>query len=261
MPITSPTASSPSSNRDSVPASPEISFAIPCYNERDNLVPLIDAIEREADRLGREYEIVITDDRSTDGSWELLLSLAREHPRVRLARLATNSGESAASFAAMRAARGRIIVTLDADLQNDPGDVGRFVAALEHADCVCGTRTQSRREGDSWVKTLVSRCSNWIRSRVLQDPITDAGCTYRALRRECLDEVPFFRGVHRFLPILIALRGFRVVEVAVVNRDRRSGKSHYGVLDRAGAVIDMLAVRWMKTRMAPYQVVERWPRE
>src|SRR5439155_1612339 len=169
MPITSPTASSHSSNRDSVPASPEISFAIPCYNERDNLVPLIDAIEREADRLGREYE--------------------------------------------------------------------------------------------SWVKTLVSRCSNWIRSRVLQDPITDAGCTYRALRRECLDEVPFFRGVHRFLPILIALRGFRVVEVAVVNRDRRSGKSHYGVLDRAGAVIDMLAVRWMKTRMAPYQVVERWPRE
>src|SRR5438552_2147499 len=147
MPITSPTASSPSSNRDSVPASPEISFAIPCYNERDNLVPLIDAIERQADRLGRE------------------------------------------------------------------------------------------------------------------DPITAAGCTYRALRRECLDEVPFFRGVHRFLPILIALRGFRVVEVAVVNRDRRSGKSHYGVLDRAGAVIDMLAVRWMKTRMAPYQVVERWPRE
>ena len=240
---------------------PEISFAIPCYNERDNLVPLIAAIESEVDRLGRDYEIVITDDRSTDGSWEILRSLAEQHPRLRLVRLAQNSGESAASFAAMRASRGAIIVTLDADLQNDPRDLGRFLAAIEHADCVCGTRAESRREGDSLVKSIVSRCSNWIRSRVLHDTITDAGCTYRALRRECLDDVPFFKGVHRFLPILIALRGYRVVEVAVGNNDRLSGRSHYGVLDRAAAVVDMFAVRWMKARMAPYRVAERWPHE
>jgi len=189
------------------------------------------------------------------------VELAKTHPRLRLVRLAKNSGESAASFAAMRAARGRIVVTLDADLQNDPADVGRFLTALEHADCVCGTRKESRREGDTWLKSVVSRCSNWIRSRVLEDAITDAGCTYRAFRRECLDEVPFFRGVHRFLPILMALRGYRIVEVPVVNRDRQSGKSHYGVLDRAAAVVDMFAVRWMKARMAPYEVAERWPRE
>jgi len=244
-----------------VAAAPEISFAIPCYNERDNLVPLIETIECEADRLGREYEIVIADDRSTDGSWDLLLSLAGAHPRLRLVRLERNSGESAASFAAMRAARGAVIVTLDADLQNDPREVGSFLAALEHADCVCGTRKQTRREGDSVVKSVVSRCSNWVRSRVLADAITDAGCTYRAFRRECLEHVPFFRGVHRFLPILIGLNGFRVVEVPVVNRDRQSGHSHYGVLDRAAAVVDMFAVRWMKSRMAPYRVAERWPKE
>ena len=244
-----------------MPAAPEISFAIPCYNERDNLVPLLEAIEREADRLERAYEIVIADDCSTDGSWELLVALAAEHSRLRLVRLARNSGESAASFAAMRASCGAIVVTLDADLQNDPREIPRFLRALEHADCVCGTRKQSRRAGDSWLKTVVSRSSNWIRSRVLQDSITDAGCTYRALRRECLDDVPFFRGVHRFLPILIGLRGHRVVEIPVVNRDRQSGQSHYGVLDRAAAVIDMFAVRWMKKRMVPYEVAERVPRQ
>ncbi len=244
-----------------VAPTPAVSFAIPCYNERDNLAPLVDAVEREAGRLGLDYEIVITDDRSTDGSWEVLRSLAAERPRLRLVRLERNSGESAASFAAMRAARGDVIVTLDADLQNDPREIGRFLEALADADCVCGTRKQTRRDGDSRLKTLVSRCSNWVRSRVLQDAISDAGCTYRAFRRECLTDVPFFRGVHRFLPILMSLRGHRVVEVPVVNRDRRAGKSHYGVLDRAAAVVDMLAVRWMKSRMAPYQVAERWPPE
>ncbi|HQU16349.1 MAG TPA: glycosyltransferase family 2 protein [Gammaproteobacteria bacterium] len=240
---------------------PEVSFTIPCYNEENNLGPLIQAIETQADALGRDYEIVITDDCSTDRSWEVLKALAAEHPRLRIQRFACNCGESAASFAAMRAARGEFIVTLDADLQNDPRDFPAFFAALAGADCVCGTRKQTRREGDSWVKSVVSRISNAVRSRILQDPITDAGCTYRAFRRECIDQVPFFKGVHRFLPILIGLQGYRVTEVPVVNQERRSGKSHYGVWDRAGAVIDMFAVRWMKKRMVRYTVTERYPPE
>lgn len=255
-PITSPGISGKRSMRR-----PRLSFAIPCYNERDNLVPLVTSIEAEADRLEQDYEIVITDDCSTDDSWEILKSLAREHPHLRALQLERNSGESAASFAAMRAARGEWVVTMDADLQNDPRDLSKFVDAMDGADCVCGTRKQSRREGDSWVKSVVSRVSNGVRSRVLNDPITDAGCTYRAIRRECIDDVPFFKGVHRFIPILLGMQGYRIVEVPVVNQERNAGNSNYGVFDRAGAVIDMFAVRWMKKRMVKFTVTQQLPPE
>jgi hypothetical protein len=106
---------------------------------------------------------------------------------------------------------------------------------------------------------VISRCSNWVRSRVLQDPISDAGCTFRMFRRDCVADIPFFKGVHRFLPILLDLRGFRVVEIPVANRSRLSGESHYGVLDRFDAIVDMFAVRWMKSRMRGYRVAERVP--
>lgn len=238
---------------------PAISFAIPCYNEKENLRALLAAVTGEAEGLDLDYEIVITDDRSTDGSWELLTSLVREYPRLRVQRLAANSGESAASFAAIKAARGSVIVTLDADLQNDPRDLPKFLQALAAADCVCGTRRASRERSDSWAKNVISRCSNWVRSRVLQDKITDAGCTYRAFRRECMQDIPFFKGVHRFLPILLDLRGFRVVEVPVTNQPRLSGESHYGVLARFDAIVDMFAVRWMKSRMRGFKVAERVP--
>jgi dolichol-phosphate mannosyltransferase len=238
---------------------PEYSFAIPCYNEAPSLRALLAAVAGEAQRLGLVYEIVVTDDASTDGSWDLLKSLTAEYPALRIQRLARNSGESAASFAAIQASRGRWIVTLDADLQNDPRDLPKFIAAMANADCVCGTRRASRARSDSWAKTLISRCSNWIRSRVLDDPISDAGCTYRALRRECVADIPFFRGVHRFLPILLHARGYRVVEVPVENQLRHSGRSHYGVFDRFDAIVDMFAVRWMKSRMRGFSVAERLP--
>jgi len=240
-------------------STPELSLAIPCYNEAGSLRALLAALTQEAGRLGLAYEIVITDDASTDGSWELLKTLATEYPVLRIQRLAENSGESAASFAAIQSARGRIIVTLDADLQNDPRDLPKFLEAIKGADCVCGTRRASRAQSDSFAKNVISRCSNWIRSRVLDDPITDAGCTYRALRRDCVADIPFFRGVHRFLPILLHARGRRVVEVPVVNQPRHSGRSHYGVFARFGAIVDMFAVRWMKARMRAFRIAERLP--
>lgn len=238
---------------------PEVSFAIPCHNEEPALPALLAALSAAAGRLALNYEIVITDDASTDGSWALLRSLAREYPRLRAQRFEKNAGESAASIAAIRAARGNVIVTLDADLQNDPRDLPKFLEAIRSADCVCGTRRESRARGDHWTKNLISRCSNWIRSRVLRDPISDAGCTYRAIRRECVGDIPFFKGVHRFLPILLHAQGYRVVEVAVVNQSRHSGKSHYGVFDRFDAIIDMFAVRWMKSRLPSLKIAERVP--
>jgi glycosyltransferase involved in cell wall biosynthesis len=238
---------------------PAVSFAIPCYNESGNLERLLETLTGEAERVGLDYEIVVTDDCSTDGSWELLRSLTARYPRLRAQRLEQNSGESAASFAAIRAARGALIMTLDADLQNDPRELPAFLRAMEGADCVCGNRRASRAASDSWAKTVISRCSNGIRSRFLHDPISDAGCTFRMFRRECVEDIPFFKGVHRFLPILLDLRGFRVVEIPVANQERLTGSSHYGVFDRFDAIVDMFAVRWMKSRMRGYRVAQRVP--
>ena len=245
-----------------MPGTPEISFAIPCHNEEGNLPGLIRDIEGAATKLGRSYEIVVTDDRSSDRSWDVLKELAASRPQMRLLRLDRNSGESAASYTSITAARGSIVVTIDGDGQNDPADLPRLLAALDGADCVCGTRP-TREDGDSWVKHAVSKAANAIRAGMLGDPVSDAGCTYRAFRRECFEEIPYFKGVHRFIPILMAFRGLKVVEIPVGNRERKSGRSHYGfgLLSRKGAVADMIGVLWLKSRMIRFTVSERLPKE
>src|SRR5262249_8214370 len=203
------------------------------------------------------YEIVITDDASDDSSWAVLRELAAHDPRLRAQRFARNCGESAASWAGMLASCGRVIVTLDADLQNDPAEIPRFLAALDQADCVCGTRVEARRSGDDWLRVLSSRIANGVRIRLGGGDISDAGCTYRAFRRECLANIRFFKGIHRFLPTLIAMEGFRVCEIPVRNRPRVSGHSHYGVRNRIFvALADLLAIRWMKSRAVRYEIIE-----
>jgi dolichol-phosphate mannosyltransferase len=237
------------------PAPLDVSFVVPCHDEAGNLRALVAAIHQAVAGLGLAYEIVVTDDASSDGSWALLRDLAAHDPRLRAQRFARNCGESAASWAGMQASRGRVIVTLDADLQNDPAELPRFLAGLERADCVCGTRVEARRRGDDLLRVLSSRIANWIRIRVGGGDITDAGCTYRAFRRECLANIRFFKGIHRFLPTLIAMEGFRVSEIPVTNRPRVSGRSHYGVRNRMFvALADLLAVRWMKSRAVRYEI-------
>src|SRR5882724_11048517 len=131
---------------------PELSFVIPCHNEQDNLRPLVAAIREAMEPLQRTFEIVITDDCSTDGSWALLKELAAADARVRGLRFAKNAGQSAAMWAGMQAAQGRYLVTLDADLQNDPRDLPNLLAALQQADCVCGTRVDARAQGDDFMR-------------------------------------------------------------------------------------------------------------
>src|SRR5271154_1308553 len=135
----------------------EISFVIPCHNEQDNLRALVTAIREATDPLKRIYEIVIADDFSSDNSWNVLKQLAAGDARVRGIKFAFNCGQSAALWAGMKAARGRDIITLDADLQNDPRDVPEFVKALEKADCVCGSRVDARGQGDNFVRIISSR--------------------------------------------------------------------------------------------------------
>ena len=239
------------------PAALDVSFVVPCHDEEGNLRALVAEIHRAVTPLGLAYEIVITDDASSDGSWALLRTLAAGEPRLRAQRFARNCGESAASWAGMQASRGRVIVTLDADRQNDPAEIPRFLAGLEHADCVCGSRVEARRSGDNLLRVLSSRIANWVRVTLGGGDISDAGCTYRAFRRECLSNVRFFKGVHRFLPTLIAMEGFRVTEIPVTNRARVSGRSHYGIRNRIFvALADLLAVRWMRSRAVRWEIEE-----
>ena len=237
---------------------PELSLVIPCYNEQENLRPLLAAIRAAADPLPLAYEVVITDDCSRDKSWEILKEMAAEDRRVRAQKLAFNCGESAASWAGMKAARGKFIVTLDADLQNDPKDLPKFLEALKKYDCVCGTRVKARGAGDNFVRVASSRIANWVRNKLSGEQIADAGCTYRAFKRECIGNLKFFKGMHRFLPTLFKIEGYTVTEIEVTNNPRLAGRSHYGVWNRLFASFyDLLAVRWMKRRMFRYEVAER----
>lgn len=237
---------------------PELSVVLPCHNEQDNLQPLLDAIRKALDPLQRSYEIIITDDRSSDGSWGLLQKLAALDSRLRAQRFEQQCGQSAALWAGMKSARGQIIVTLDADLQNDPAELPRLLAALDHADCVCGTRVQARSQGDSFLRLASSRIANGVRNWLSDETITDAGCCYRAFKRECIAEVKFFNGGHRFLPTLIKMEGFSVAEVTIGHHPRVAGQAHYGVWNRLfKSFYDLLAVRWMKKRFLRFKVVDR----
>jgi glycosyltransferase involved in cell wall biosynthesis len=237
---------------------PELSFVIPCYNEQDNLRALITAIREAVDPLKLSYEVVITDDCSQDRSWEILKELAAADPRLRAQRFAFNCGESAASWAGLKAARGKYLVTLDADLQNDPKDLPKFLEALKKFDCVCGTRVKARGEGDHFIRVASSRIANSVRNQLSGEQIADAGCTYRAFKRECIENLKFFRGMHRFLPTLFKIEGHSVTEIEVTNHPRFAGKSNYGVWNRLFASFyDLLAVRWMKKRMFKYQIAEK----
>jgi glycosyltransferase involved in cell wall biosynthesis len=235
----------------------EISVVVPCHNEAGSLRALTAAICAALEPLALRYEIVLVDDGSSDGSWELMRQLAAETPPIRALRFAFNCGQSTALWAGMKAARGGVIVTLDADMQNPPGEIPKLLAALRHADCVCASRVEARAQGDSWVRIASSRIANWVRNKVSGETISDAGCCFRAFRRECIADIRFFNGAHRFLPTLIKMDGFTVTEVPVDHRPRSAGQTHYGVWNRLfKSSGDLLAVRWMKKRAIRYKIVE-----
>jgi glycosyltransferase involved in cell wall biosynthesis len=237
---------------------PEISVVLPCHNEQENLQPLVHAICEALDPLRRSYEIIFTDDRSSDGTWALLQSMAAADSVIRAQRFEKQSGQSAALWAGMKAARGKIIVTLDSDLQNDPADLPKLLEALARADCVCGTRVEARSKGDNFMRIASSRIANGVRNKLSGETITDAGCCYRAFKRECIADIKFFNGGHRFLPTLIKMEGFTVTEVPIGHHPRVRGKAHYGVWNRLfKSFYDLLAVRWMKKRFLRYKVVDK----
>ncbi len=231
---------------------PHISAVVPAYNEIESLPPLWDELSRALEATGRSWELLLVDDGSRDGSDRWILDLAARDPRVRPVLLEKNAGQSAALAAGLSRVRGEVVVTMDADLQNDPADLPRVLAALEHADVVSGVRAV---RNDSFVRRVSSRIANATRRRVLGDPITDIGCSFKAYRADVLVGLPMFVGVHRFLPALCVFRGARLVEVALSHRARAHGVSKYGVGNRLWrGIADLVGVQWLKSRLIRYRI-------
>jgi glycosyltransferase involved in cell wall biosynthesis len=225
---------------------PELSVVIPVYNEEENLPILAAEVQGALQAAGRPYEVLYVDDGSTDGSPGVLRRLAREDPAVRVICQRRNSGQSAALEAGFRFARGAIVITLDADLQNDPADIPRLLERLDAYDVVCGVRINRQ---DTWVRKVSSRLANGVRNRLTHDSVTDVGCTLRACRAEYLRRIPMFTGMHRFLPTLLKMEGARVTEVPVHHRPRLHGQPKYNIRNRIWrALADLFAVRWMQKR-------------
>jgi len=233
----------------------DISVVVPVYNEEENLPVLIPQIAEVLKPLGKTFEMIFVDDGSKDRSRRLLKKMALEYPQIRILGFKKNCGETAAGAAGIKEARGGIVITIDADLQNDPKDIPRMLDYLKEYDMVTGWR--QKRE-DSWVKRITSRIANRIRNSLSGEEIQDSGCTFRAYKRECLQEIKLYKGMHRFIPSLVKMEGYRVIEIPIAHHPRKFGVSKYTTWNRMWrAFIDLLAVKWMKNRHIHYEIEER----
>jgi len=234
----------------------DLSVVIPVYNEEESLPLLWPELRGVLESVGLPFEVLFVDDGSRDRSAEIIRGMREADARVRLVRLKANAGETAATDAGFKAARGRYVISMDADLQNDPREIPAMLRHLEQWDAVTGWRVD-RGAGDSLARRIASRLANGVRNWVSDESIQDSGCTFRAFRRECLRSLVLYRGSHRFIPTLLRMHGYRVLEVPVRNRPRQFGQSKYGVLNRVFvASADLLVVRWMKNRLLRYEVAE-----
>jgi glycosyltransferase involved in cell wall biosynthesis len=221
-----------------------LSIVIPVYNERECLEPLVRELAGVLDGIGRSAEIVAVDDGSTDGSFEHLVALRAIEPRLRVVRLQRNYGQTAAMAAGIELARGEVIVSLDADLQNDPHDIPALLAALrDDVDVVNGWRRERR---DPWLtRRLPSQIANRIISLVTRTSLHDYGCTLRAMRAPVAKQLQLYGELHRFIPALAADVGARVDELAVTHRPRTLGRSKYGLSRTVRVMLDLLTVKFL----------------
>jgi glycosyltransferase involved in cell wall biosynthesis len=215
---------------------------LPLLDERDNLEPLHARLTEALEGLGREYEVLYVDDGSTDGSWEVLRRIAAADHRVRLIRLRRTFGQTSALAAGLAHARHPILVTLDADLQNDPADIPKLVARLEEGhDVVSGWR---RRRRDPWLtRRLPSQIANVVVRLASGVGLHDFGCTLRAYRREVVRDVHLYGEMHRFLPVLAAWVGARIAEVEVDHHPRAHGRSKYGLFRTWKVIVDIITLK------------------
>jgi dolichol-phosphate mannosyltransferase len=232
-----------------------VSIVVPVRNEAENIAPLIAEIDSVLD--GRwPYEIIYVDDGSTDATADRLAAVMKQRENLRQIRHAISSGQSAAVRSGVRAARGAIVATLDGDGQNNPVFLPDLIAAIENGGERVGLAAGQRvGRKDSGFKKFQSRIANGVRNRILRDGTRDTGCGLKAFRREVFLMMPYFDGLHRFLPALIRREGYEIAYVDVVDRPRRSGVSNYGFFDRLWiGIMDLVGVWWLIRRKKPTPV-------
>jgi dolichol-phosphate mannosyltransferase len=225
---------------------PRLSVVVPVKNEAQNILPLVEEIERACAPLG-SFEAIYVDDGSTDATADAVLGARRTRPWLRLIRHEASCGQSAAVRTGVHAARAPIVVTLDGDGQNDPAFIPHLVAALDDpaTALAAGQRVARKGAGKRWQ----SRIANGVRARVLRDGTRDTGCGLKAFRRDVYLRLPYFDALHRFMPALIKREGFGIAHVDVVDRPRHAGQSNYGLFDRLWVgILDLAGVWWLIRR-------------
>jgi glycosyltransferase involved in cell wall biosynthesis len=221
---------------------PEVSVIVPLYNEQDNVARLCSATHEALVRMSRTYELVLVDDGSGDGTADVAATIARSDARVRLVVLARNAGQTAAMAAGMAHARGKYLVTMDGDLQNDPRDIPLLVDTLEEDyDLVAGWRM--KRQDKLITRKIPSRVANWLIGKITGIPIRDNGCSLKAYRASVMRHVPLYSEMHRFIPAMSSIAGARIVEVPVRHHPRQFGQSKYGLSRIYKVLLDLISIR------------------
>ena len=237
------------------PENPEICIIVPVYNEEDNILPLARETTATMTSVGQPFELLFVDDFSSDRTWDRIQEAAKLDPRIRGVRHQRNCGQSAALWTGFQNSNSPILATLDGDLQNDPADLPRMIAELKQVDFVSGTRAKRQ---DVWLRRISSKVARKARRAFLKIDIHDSGCAIRAFKRETLTVAFPFNGLHRFLPILVASGGFKVLQVPVNHRPRTAGVSKYGLGNRLWrGILDLFGVAWFQKRqLKPVAIIK-----
>jgi glycosyltransferase involved in cell wall biosynthesis len=234
----------------------DISVVVPLYDEQDNVEPLHEAVTIHLSSIGRPYELVLVDDGSRDATFERAAAIAARDPHVRVIKLRRNYGQTAALAAGLGQARGKIIVTMDGDLQNDPADVPRLLALIDNGfDLVIGWR---RHRHDKPLRVLASVLANWLIALVMGVSVHDSGCSLKALRAELAASLPLYGEMHRFMPSLSRIVGARIAEVEIAHHPRTRGVSKYGYGRIAQVVLDIVSIRFLLSYMARPRLWTGW---
>jgi glycosyltransferase involved in cell wall biosynthesis len=237
-------------------SSPYLSLVIPCFNEEENVPTLLERVASALAELHRSFEVILIDDGSTDRTPALLADGMRQYPWLRVLRMQKNGGQSAAFEAGFAAARGQIIATIDADLQNDPEEIPRLVPLLDaqQVDMITGWRKDRQ---DTNFRKWQSRQANRIRNWVTQETVNDSASSLKVYRAHAVKGLKLFRGAHRYFPTLVKARGFKVFETPVKHSARFAGTAKYGFGNRAFVgIYDLIGVRWLKSRWLRYEAEE-----
>ncbi|MCB1052829.1 MAG: glycosyltransferase family 2 protein [Acidobacteria bacterium] len=235
----------------------QLSIVIPVFNEQENLELLCEKVKQALSAMDLEdWEVILVNDGSRDNSEAVMEAIATADARFKPIHFVANQGQTAAMDAGIRHVRFAFFATMDADLQNDPADLRLLKPAMaDGIGAVCGVRVQRR---DTFIRRISSKIANWVRNKLSNETITDTGCSLKLFRTQAFERIKLYEGMHRFLPTLIKLEGYSVVEVPVGHHPRHAGESKYGVWNRVfKSFTDLLAVRWMKKRYLRYQIKTR----